>query len=207
MLIKQSLAEFCNELSSSSPAPGGGSVAALAGALGAALVAMVGNLTIGKKRYAVVESEMQSIIERGGELQNQLLRLVDADADAFNAVMTAMKLPKESDTEKSIRAQAIDDATKAASRTPLEVMRLVRQGLELADAVAMRGNQNSLSDAGVSALMLRTACEGAALNVRINLSGLHDEEFILRTREEINAISSQVSENTDRILAFVNAKI
>ena len=159
MLIKQSLAEFCNELSSSSPAPGGGSVAALAGALGAALVAMVGNLTIGKKRYAVVESEMQSIIERGGELQNQLLRLVDADADAFNAVMTAMKLPKESDTEKSIRAQAIDDATKAASRTQLEVMRLVRQGLELADAVAMRGNQNSLSDAGVSALMLRTACE------------------------------------------------
>src|SRR5579883_1160445 len=203
MLIELSVNDFCNELASSSPAPGGGSVAALSGALGAALTAMVCNLTIGKKKYADVESEMMETLAGAADIQRKLIRLIDADTDAFNAVMSAFGMPKETDEQKAARAQAIQDATKRATETPMEVMRLAREAIQLAGIVAVRGNQNSISDAGVSAIMLRSACDAAALNVRINLGGLNDAEFVQRTRTEMQAILSDVYDIESRVRSTV----
>jgi len=207
MLTDQSIKEFCEEVASSSPAPGGGSVAALSGALGAALAGMVCNLTIGKKRYADVETEMTDIREQADGLRQKCIRLIDADAEAFNGVIKAMGLPKDTDEQKTVRGQAMQSATKDAARTPMEVIRLALLGIQLAGAVAVRGNQNSVSDAGVSALMLRAAGDAAALNVRINLASLGDEEFILRTREEMDTLLFQIHDQELRILEIVENKI
>src|SRR5579863_4684204 len=154
MLIELSVNDFCNELASQSPAPGGGSVAALSGALGAALTAMVCNLTIGKKKYTDVEGEMMETLTSAADIQRKLIHLIDADTDAFNAVMSAFGLPKDTEEQKAVRAQAIQNATKRATETPMDVMRLSRDAMQLAGVVAVRGNQNSISDAGVSAIML-----------------------------------------------------
>jgi formiminotetrahydrofolate cyclodeaminase len=207
MLIELSVNDFCNELASSSPAPGGGSVAALSGALGAALAAMVCNLTIGKKKYADVESEMMETLTAAADIQQKLVRLIDADTDAFNMVMSAFGMPKDTDEQKAVRTQAIQNATKRATETPMDVMRLAKDAMALTGIVAVRGNQNSISDAGVSAIMLRAACESAALNVRINLSGLNDTDFVQHTRTEMQAILSDVSDLESRIRSTVERKL
>jgi formiminotetrahydrofolate cyclodeaminase len=207
MLIELSVNDFCNELASSSPAPGGGSVAALSGALGAALAAMVCNLTIGKKKYADVESEMMETLTAAADIQQKLVRLIDADTDAFNMVMSAFGMPKDTDEQKTVRTKAIQNATKRATETPMDVMRLAKDAMALTGVVAVRGNQNSISDAGVSAIMLRAACEAAALNVRINLSGLNDTDFVQHTRTEMQAILSGVSDLESRIRSTVERKL
>ncbi|HET7153518.1 MAG TPA: cyclodeaminase/cyclohydrolase family protein [Candidatus Kapabacteria bacterium] len=207
MLIELSVNDFCNELASQSPAPGGGSVAALSGALGAALTAMVCNLTIGKKKYVEVENEMMETLTNATEIQQKLIRLIDADTDAFNAVISAFGMPKDTDEQKAARAQAIQNATKRATETPMDVMRLSRDAMQLAGIVAVRGNQNSISDAGVSAIMLRSACEAAALNVRINLGGLNDTAFVQSTRNEMQSILDEVSDLESRIRSDVERKL
>ncbi|MEK7248833.1 MAG: cyclodeaminase/cyclohydrolase family protein, partial [Bacteroidota bacterium] len=176
MATKKSLNGFLDELASSSPAPGGGSVAALAGALGAALTSMVCNLTIGKKKYAGVEEDMKKILKESEELRARFTLLIDQDADAFNKVMEAFSLPKDDESQQALRDAAITAATKEATMVPLEVMKHCIDALALAQNIAANGNKNSVSDAGVSALMLHAACESAALNVRINLNALSDSE-------------------------------
>lgn len=203
MLVEKTVTEFCDELASNSPAPGGGSVAALAGAVGASLTAMVCNLTIGKKKYADADSEMQDVLVRANELRGQFLRIVDTDTQAFEAIMTAYALPKETDEQRSTRNGEIQRATMRATESPLSVMRLCREALELTGAVAVRGNQNAVSDAGVSALMLGAASEAAALNVRINLPLLHDERFVKNARDEMLRLESEVSDLEDRVLSTV----
>lgn len=201
---KATLNSFLDELASSSPAPGGGSVAALAGALGAALTSMVCNLTIGKKKYAEVEAEMKKILKQSEELREQFTALIEKDAEAFNKVMEAFGLPKESDAQKALRNAAIEAATKEATMVPLEVMKHCIDAMALAQNVAANGNKNSVSDAGVSALMLHAACESAALNVRINLSGLADTEFVNWKNEEMISIlktSRMMLEETQTIVA------
>ena len=185
---KKTLTGFLDEVASSSPAPGGGSVAALAGALGAALTSMVCNLTIGKKKYADVEEEMQRVLKQSEELRAQFTSLMDRDTDAFNKVMEAFGLPKDSDAQRALRDAAIAAATKEATLVPLEVMKHCIDGLALAQKVAAKGNKNSVSDAGVSALMLHAGCEAAALNVRINLNSLSDVEFVNWKKEEMESI-------------------
>jgi formiminotetrahydrofolate cyclodeaminase len=188
MPTRKTINAFLDELASSSPAPGGGSVAALAGALGAGLVSMVCALTIGKKKYADVEGEMKKIQVQSEALRGQFTALVDRDTDAFNKVMETYALPKETEPQKALRAAAIRAATKEASLVPLEVMKHCIDGLALAQNVAASGNVNSVSDAGVAALMLHAACEGAALNVKINLNGLDDTDFVGWKVEEVDSI-------------------
>lgn len=195
MPAKKTLIAFLDELASSSPAPGGGSVAALAGALGAALTAMVCNLTIGKKKYAAVEGEMKKILAQAEEMRGLFTALIDEDTQAFNKVMEALGLPKETEPQKALRAAAIREATKEATNVPLEVMKHCIDALALTQQVAASGNVNSVSDAGVSAYMLHAAVEAAALNVRINLNNLNDSEFVGWKTDEMDSLM-----NTSRMM-------
>ena len=207
MLIEKTLTEFCDELAGPSSAPGGGSTAALAGALGASLTAMVCNLTIGKKKYAEVDSEMQDILVRADELRRELLQIVDTDTLAFHGLMSAFAMPKETDEQRAARTAEIQRATMRATESPLAIMKLCRTALELTGAVAVRGNQNAISDAGVSALMLGAASEAAALNVRINLPLITDEAYVKLTRDQMLAIEAEVSDLEDRVISAVHRAI
>jgi formiminotetrahydrofolate cyclodeaminase len=203
MGTKKTVNGFLDEVASSLPAPGGGSVAALAGALGAALTSMVCNLTLGKKKYAAVEQDMKNILERSEDLRAQFTGLVDKDTEAFNKVMEAYALPKDSDAQRALRSAAIGEATKEATLVPLEVMKHCIDGIALVQEVASKGNSNSVSDAGVSALMLHAACEAAALNVRINLNGLSDAEFVGWKSDEVESLLSTCKMMLDETMEIV----
>jgi len=198
---------FLDTLASSSPAPGGGSVAALSGALGTALTSMVCHLTVGKKKYAEVEEEMNKVLDQAEALRVQFAELIDKDTVAFNKVMEAYALPKETEPQKALRNAAIREATKEATLVPLEVMKHCIDALALAQQVASKGNANAVSDAGVSALMLQSACAGAALNVRINLGGLDDPEFIGWKRDEVESILNTSTMMLEEIQAVIEERM
>lgn len=207
MLTKKSINNFLDELASNYPAPGGGSVAALAGAMGAALTSMVCNLTVGKKKYADVEDEMKTVHRQSEDLRQKLTALVDKDTEVFNKVMAAYGLPKETDEHKAKRSAAIQDATKEAARVPLEVVHLCIEGLGLAKIVAEKGNASSVSDAGVSVIMLYGGLESAALNVQINLGNLHDKGFVETTSEEVLSQQKEGFPLLQAALAIVREKM
>ena len=207
MTKNKTISEFLNELSSKSPAPGGGSVAALAGALGSSLTSMVCNLTIGKKKYLDVEPEMKNILQKSEHLRTRFTTLVDQDTEAFNKVMEAYSLPKDSEDQKALRSAAIQEATKEAVLVPLEVMNYVIDALTLTKIVTEKGNANSISDAGVSGLMLYAACESAALNVQINLSSITDSEFVGWKSGEVTSLRRTSKMRLDEILEVVSKKI
>jgi formiminotetrahydrofolate cyclodeaminase len=207
MLTDKTVTQFLNELASNSPAPGGGSIAALAGAVGAALASMVCNLTIGKKKYADVQDEMQSVLQQTELLRKELTQLIDKDTEAFNSVMAAFGMPKGTDQEQAARSAAIQEATKAATLVPLGVMQTCEKALFHARAVAQKGNKNSASDAGVAALMLQAGCAGAALNVRINLGVLNDNVFVQRTTQQCGEIIRNVEKMTVEVLAEVEKSL
>jgi formiminotetrahydrofolate cyclodeaminase len=207
MATKKTLAASLDELASSSPAPGGGSVAALAGALGAALTSMVCNLTIGKKKYAAAEEEMKKILMQSEEMRELFTVLIDKDTEAFNKVMEAFSLPKETEPQKALRSAAIREATKEATNVPLEVMKHCIDALALAQQVADSGNVNSVSDAGVSAYMLHAAVEAAALNVRINLNNLGDSEFVGWKTDEMESLRNTSRMMLEEIQGIVAEKL
>jgi methenyltetrahydrofolate cyclohydrolase len=207
MSARRTLNGFLDELASSSPAPGGGSVAALSGALGAALTSMVCNLTIGKKKYADVEADLKKILDQSEQLRDQFAELIDRDTHAFNKVMEAFALPKDTEPQKALRSAAIREATKEATLVPLEVMKHCIDALALAQAVASKGNANSVSDAGVSALLLHAALESAALNVRINLNGLSDPEFVGWKQDEVQSLRSTSAMMLEEIQSVVEEKL
>jgi formiminotetrahydrofolate cyclodeaminase len=207
MATRKTLAAFLDELASSSPAPGGGSVAALAGALGAALTSMVCNLTIGKKKYAAAEEEMKKILVQSEEMRELFTALIDKDTEAFNKVMEAFSLPKETEPQKALRSAAIREATKEATNVPLEVMKHCIDALALTQQVADSGNVNSVSDAGVSAYMLHAAVEAAALNVRINLNNLNDSEFVGWKTDEMESLRNTSRMMLEEIQGIVAEKL
>jgi formiminotetrahydrofolate cyclodeaminase len=207
MLIDKSVSQFLDELASNSPAPGGGSVAALAGAVGAALTSMVCNLTIGKKKYVDVQDEMKAVVEQTELLRKEMAHLIDQDTEAFNAVMAAFGLPKGTKPEQATRSAAIQDATKAATLVPLSVMRTCEKALLHVRTVAQKGNKNSASDAGVAALMLQASCAGASLNVRINLTGLKDAEFVRKIAKQSGEIAQTVETLTREVLTEVEKSL
>jgi formiminotetrahydrofolate cyclodeaminase len=168
---------------------------------------MVCNLTIGKKKYADVEPEMKSIIKQSEDLRKIFTRLIERDTEAFNKVMEAFGLPKENDDQKALRTAAIQEATKEATLVPLEVMKHVIDALALAKIVAGKGNSNSLSDAGVSVLMLHAACESAALNVKINLHSITDTEFVGWRSEECASLLRTSKAMAEEIMRTVKEKI
>jgi glutamate formiminotransferase/formiminotetrahydrofolate cyclodeaminase len=187
-LVSLDLQAFVDEVSMDSPAPGGGSVAALCGALSAALSSMVANLTYGKKGYEESGEDMKRIAVRAQELKDKLLRAVDLDARAFNKVMEAFRLPKGTEEQSRERETAIEDASKGATLVPLGVLTAASELIELAEAVARKGNRSSASDAGVAGLTAQAAGEGAYYNVRINLPGIKDERFKARTAKQAEAL-------------------
>ncbi len=206
-LVKMDLRDFANELSSESPAPGGGSVSALAGALASALSGMVANLTSGKKGYESVWEEMNDIAVEAQQLKDELLRSVDRDTDAFNQLMAAFSMKKKTDEQKALRDEAIENATKFACEVPLGVMEFSKKVLRLAKVVAEKGNENAASDAGVSALMAMSAVQGAGLNVKINLPGIQDEEFKTTMKKKVEDLLQEAQQLRDEVLDIVETKI
>lgn len=183
--------DFIDEVSRESPAPGGGSVAALAGALGSALLAMVANLAIGKEGYMVASDELNELATRLQGLQVRLVRAVDTDTEAFNHVLTAMRLPRKTPAQIAERKAAIQRGYQLASQVPLETARSCLQALELAAQVARLGNPASVTDAGVAALMACAGVEGAVYNVRINLPSIDDAAFRGQMEAELDALVSR----------------
>jgi glutamate formiminotransferase/formiminotetrahydrofolate cyclodeaminase len=206
-LIYNTLLDFANETASESPAPGGGSVAAYLGALGASLGTMVANLSSHKKGWDDRWKEFSDWADQGQRLKDELLALVDADTASFNAIMQAMGLPKGSDEEKQTRKKAIQQATRTAMEVPFNVMECALQSMDLLLAMAQQGNPNSVSDAGVGALCARSAVLGAGLNVKINAAGYEDADYLTTLLQKVKKIEEQANEKEAAILRVVAEKI
>jgi len=206
-LVKMNLREFCNETLSDSPAPGGGSVAALMGALGGSLGGMVANLSAGKRGWDDKLEYFSDWAVKAQQLKDELLSLVDEDTAAFNKVMDAFALPKESAEEKAVRSRAIEEATKYAAEVPLKVMETAYKSYELLSEMADKGNPASISDVGVGALGTRACIEGAALNVRINLGQLKDEKFKTTLANKVQEISENSDTQFKKVSEIVESKL
>ncbi|MGB2907105.1 MAG: glutamate formimidoyltransferase [Candidatus Aminicenantaceae bacterium] len=206
-LVDLSLRGFSNELSMDSPAPGGGSTAALCGTLSASLSAMVSNLTVGKKEYAAVQDTVTEMAEQGQALKEELLRSIDLDTLAFNHVMDCFRLPKKSHKQKQERADAIESATQEATRIPFGVLQNCVVALKLAKEVALNGNKNSLSDAGVAALTAQAGAEGAYYNVLINLPDIQDQSFVREMETAATALRNEAINLGDEIRAFLEKEL
>jgi len=198
---------FLSELASSSPAPGGGSVAALSGALGAALSSMVCNLTVGKEKYADVQDEIKETLKKSEQLRKDLIKLIDEDTEAFNGVMKAFKMPKDTEEQKKKRSKAIQEGYKTAANVPLETAKTCEKILDVALVVAEKGNINSITDAAVSALMAKAGVESAILNVKINIGSIKDEAFVKKISSEIGNLQENTAKKTENIIKIVNSKM
>ena len=186
MIQDTPIRQFLDELASASPTPGGGSVAAIMGALGAALVAMVCQLTLGKKGYESVDAEMAEILPSAEALRGRMLALVAADIEAFDTVMAAYRLPREPDPVA--RGERFQSALKAATRVPLDCAHACMELIQLCQSVADKGNRNVISDAGVGVMAASAALRSAALNVQVNTGSIRDEAFVAAAQEELNAL-------------------
>ena len=203
-LLDMTLLAFAEETASESPAPGGGSVAAYASTMGVALATMVANLSAHKRGWDERWAAFSKVAETGVQLQAQLAALVDADTAAFNQIMEAYGLPKATDNQQKVRHQAIQDATRHAIEIPLQVARLSMQAMEVASEMASIGNPNSITDAGVGAMAIRTGVKGAILNARVNLADLEDVDFAKRVRVECEELWSASDAAEAAVIARVD---
>ncbi len=206
-LLHMNLRNFANETASESPAPGGGSISAYVGALGISLATMVANLSAHKRGWDARWSEFSEWAEKGQELKNQLLALVDEDTNAFNAIMTAFRLPKGTDTEKTVRHAAIQAATQHAIEVPLKVMEISLDTFEVIKTMAEIGNPNSVTDAGVGALCARAAVHGAFLNVRINTGDLENKSFVEDVIKKGKAMIEKADALEREVINIVESKM
>jgi len=206
-LTAKPVTTFLDELASSAPAPGGGSVAALSGALGAALVSMICNLTVGKKKYADVQEDIQALLERSEALRHELIDLLEADVQVYTSVSKAYKMPRQTEEEKAARRAAIQAALKGATDVPMKVAEACVKVLDLCTPAAEKGNVNAVSDAGVAALMAEAGLRSAALNILINLGAIKDEDFVKRERARLDALLEGKSALKDEIYDLVVEKL
>src|SRR5262249_46833321 len=206
-LVKMDVRDFCNETLSDSPAPGGGSVAALMGALGVSLGGMVANLSAGKRGWDDKLEYFSDWAVRAQQLKDELLSLVDEDTAAFNKVMDSFALPKESVEEEAARSAAIENATKYATEVPFRVMETASKSYALLAEMAEKGNPASISDVGVGALATRACIEGAGLNVRINLIQLKDKKFTTTLSDKVRKISADSEAQFEKINQVVQGKL
>lgn len=195
-----SLNKFAEQVASNSPVPGGGSIAAVCGALSAALAEMVANLTVGKKKYIAAETEMMEIRNKAVILRNQLLDDIERDSYAYNKVMEAYKLPKATDEEINIRQKSIEESSKIAAAVPMQVAETSFEILPLAKAVVSRGNSNAVTDGLVAAMLARTAVLSALLNVRINLESINDKEFVMEFKKRADVLQEDTCAYEKKIL-------
>lgn len=185
---------------SDAPAPGGGAIAALSGAFGAALAAMVGSLTLGKKGYESVQEEMAETTTKANALAQKLLSAMDEDASSFNGYMAVLKMPKDTEDEKAARRAAMQESLKSASLVPLNTAKTAAEIFPLAEAAVKSGNKNAVTDGLVAAMMARTAVLGALMNVKINLGSIKDEAFVSELRETCAALQAEALAAEQRIL-------
>lgn len=203
MLTELSVISFLEKTAGNDPVPGGGSVSALCASLSAALGKMVANLTIGRKKYADKEEQMKELSGIFNSYMEGFNNAIDADSDAYNNVFMAFKLPKETDEEKEIRNEKIQQATKIAAEIPLSVAQNAYKIMEPIEDVAKNGNQNAVTDACVAMMCARTAVLGALLNVRINLSSLTDTEYVKRLSSECEILEKQAIQKENQLLDWV----
>jgi methenyltetrahydrofolate cyclohydrolase len=210
-LIEMTLNQFSNEVDSNSPAPGGGSVAALSSNIGVSLARMMANLSFGKKKYEAldedIKAEFSSRFNKLGDIRNELMELVDRDTESFNEVMKAFKMPKSTDEEKNLRSRAIQDATLFSIEVPYKTAELSLEALRLLEYLVGYGNQNAITDVGVGTLLTYSGMEGAILNVKVNLMGLDDTKVV---EEYSNKCTSMINEGTeikDRIMSNIHKNL
>ena len=206
-LVDKPVSHFLNELASNAPAPGGGSVAALSGALGAALVSMVCNLTLGKKGYEEVQDEIQDLLARAEALRQELTDLLEADVAAYTAYSQAAKLPRDTEEQKAARAEAMQSALKNATLVPLRIAEAAVKVMDLCMPVAEKGNKFAVSDAGVAVLMAEASLRSAALNALINLGTLKDQAFVAEKRQQLDSLLAGKGELRDQIYDYVAARL
>lgn len=206
-LLDSSLNEFLAQLASKEAVPGGGSVAAVSGAMAAGLITMVCALTIGKKKYAEVEDDVRALQDRAESLRQELQELAEADVDAFRRLSVAYKLPRETSADVAIRRDAIQQATRIATDVPLRTARAAANVLPLCQPAAEKGNSAAISDVGVAALLAQAAVRSALLNVNINLHSLEDAIYVRKTRAQVQEITATLHDDTEAIMALVNAQL
>lgn len=211
MFDELTLKDFIEELGSSSPAPGGGSVAALAASLGTALSSMVFNLTVGKKMFNEYDDELKKQIEtqlkKSDQAKNEFLYLMDKDTNAFLTLMASFKLPRENEEEINIRLAKIQEGYKSALEVPLEIALKAYEIYDIIFTASKYGNKNAISDAGVAALMIQSGIEAAVLNVRINLSGIKDEDYKLNVIKQCRELVENGNKKKSEILSIVDIAI
>lgn len=207
MYIDEPMKKYLDETASGAPTPGGGSVAALAGALGAALTSMVCNFTVGKKKYKDVEEEVTQILSESEDLRKRLLDLMVEDTQVYGEVSKAYGMPKDSPEEKEARTEAIQKALRLAMQAPLEAAFCCHKILKINEPLIDRGNQNLISDVGVAVLLAESALRSAVLNVEINLSYIKDDDFCNETREKLSSIVQESEELKSKIFGKVKEAI
>jgi formiminotetrahydrofolate cyclodeaminase len=193
MLAKLTITEYLDKTAANTAVPGGGSGAALSAAVAASLVEMVAKLTIGKKGYGDVEAQMKKIENRASQSRMKLTEQIDRDADAYNQVMSAFNMSRETEADKKLRQEAIQKGLKQAARVPLEVAQDAYKILEMAQKVVAKGNKNAVTDGAVAAMLARTGGMGALFNVKVNLSAITDSVFV-------NTLSAQVAKLEEEIM-------
>lgn len=211
MLVEKTVKDFVAAVASKEPAPGGGSVSALASSLGAALTSMVGNLTIGRKTYNALEEDQKAQVDRNFEKVTKhierLNELIDEDTTAFNDYMSAMKLPKETEEEKATRKAAMEEALKKAMEVPLDAAKESLEVLKLQKVFADYGNPNAITDVGVGALLACAGLEGALFNVLINLGGISDTAYVSEIRKQCELLLKEGKELKEETLKIVYSKL
>jgi formiminotetrahydrofolate cyclodeaminase len=198
---------FLDQLASSAATPGGGSAAAILGGMGAALVSMVCNLTIGKKKYADVEDDMKEVLAKAEDLRHRMTAMIQDDVRAFDTVMGAYGMPKETDEEKEARGAAIQDALKMATDVPIRCCRLAREVIDLSLIASQKGNINVISDAGVGVLSAYAALRSAALNVYINAKMISDTSFVESKLSELEGLLAGAEATTEKAYDIVKGKV
>ena len=207
VLADLGLKGFLDRVADGNPAPGGGSVAALCGALSGALCAMVARLTLGKEKYHKAWQEMEDLARRADTLRFQLIELTDKDADAYNSVVICLRMAKETDQEKEARKDALESALKEAALVPRETLRIAVEMIDIAEAVIHKGNTNCLTDAAVAVQTAAAAAFGAAYNIRGNLSGITDMNFRSSLKEEVTQFMDHVRIVLDRTGRVVDERL
>ncbi len=201
------IGEFLERLAGGSATPGGGSVAALAGALGAALCAMVGRLTVDRPKFQEVASEMRQMLEAADRLSLDLLDLADKDIEAYTRVMTAYKMPRETQDQKTLRQEAIQNAFKQASAIPIQILQTMEAVVGLVEKAMSEGNPNCITDAAVAAELVRAASKGAAYNVKINLTAVKDPDFVQQARSELSQRLPKILSVCDKLQQTIDARL
>ncbi len=207
MIKDQPIQKFLDELASKASTPGGGSAAAIMGAMGAALISMVANFTAGKKGYEDVDAEARSILDNSEDMRHRMTDMIKADVDVFNRVMGAYGLPKDTDDQKAARTMEIQAALKEATDVPLACAKLAAEVIKLSKPIAEKGNKNVISDAGVAVLAGQAALRSAALNVYINIGGIKDEAFVADRKKQLEDTLKGMDALTEEVYQIVKAKL